>query len=76
MSLIDYLRQFFSDPHFRQSDGLAVDTDDYRKPDPLPPGTIAKMEGAQFLGLGTQEPQKVAKAATPKPNWPSPTSGR
>jgi len=56
---------FHSDPHFGKTDGLAVDTDDYRKPDPLPPGTVSRMEGAKFLGLGTQEPQKLARAAKP-----------
>ena len=43
-------------------DGLDIYIGDYNTPDPLPEGMLAKMVGAQFLGL-VKAPEDVAKSA-------------
>jgi hypothetical protein len=42
-------------------DGLDIYIGDYNTPDPLPAGMLAKMVGAQFLGL-VKAPEDVAQS--------------
>ena len=68
------VKKLFTDPHFNVMDGLDIYIGDYNTPDPLPPGMLQKMVGAQFLNLfppseeATSEPVKAVVApgdATP-----------
>ena len=45
------VKKLFADPHFNVMDGLDIYIGDYNTPDPMPPGMLEKMVGAQFLGL-------------------------
>lgn len=54
------LKKMFSDPHFNVMDGLDIYIDDYSKPDPLPPGMLARMVQSDMLKLF----QKTADDAT------------
>ena len=45
------VKKLFTDPHFNVMDGLDIYIGDYNTPDPLPPGMLQKMVGAQFLNL-------------------------
>jgi hypothetical protein len=55
------LKKLFADPHFNIMDGLDIYIGDYNTPDPLPEGMLAKMVGAQFLGL-VKAPEDVAQS--------------
>ena len=55
------VKKLFADPHFNIMDGLDIYIGDYNTPDPLPDGMLAKMVGAQFLGL-IKAPEDVAQS--------------
>ncbi len=55
------VKKLFADPHFNIMDGLDIYIGDYNTPDPLPEGMLAKMVGAQFLGL-VKAPEDVAQS--------------
>lgn len=55
------VKKLFADPHFNIMDGLDIYIGDYNTPDPLPDGMLAKMVGAQFLGL-VKAPEDVAQS--------------
>ncbi len=57
------MKKLFTDPHYNVMDGLDIYIGDYNTPDPLPAGMLAKMVGAQFLGLVTA-PEDVAQSDT------------
>ena len=63
------VKKLFTDPHFNVMDGLDIYIGDYNTPDPLPPGMLQKMVGAQFLNLfptsqdATSEPVKAVGVA-------------
>jgi len=57
------LKKLFTDPHYNVMDGLDIYIGDYNTPDPLPAGMLAKMVGAQFLGL-VKAPEEVAQSST------------
>ncbi|MEN9996152.1 MAG: hypothetical protein RL462_928 [Pseudomonadota bacterium] len=57
------VKKLFADPHFNIMDGLDIYIGDYNTPDPLPEGMLAKMVGAQFLGL-VKAPEDVAQSDT------------
>jgi hypothetical protein len=63
------VKKLFTDPHFNVMDGLDIYIGDYNTPDPLPPGMLQKMVGAQFLNLfpsssdTTADPAKAAAAS-------------
>ena len=56
------VKKLFTDPHFNVMDGLDIYIGDYNTPDPLPPGMLQKMVGAQFLNLFPP-----SQDATPEP---------
>ena len=56
------MKKLFTDPHYNVMDGLDIYIGDYNTPDPLPAGMLAKMVGAQFLGL-VKAPEDVAQSA-------------
>jgi hypothetical protein len=56
------MKKLFADPHYNIMDGLDIYIGDYNTPDPLPEGMLAKMVGAQFLGL-VKAPEDVAQSA-------------
>ncbi len=45
------MKKLFTDPHFNVMDGLDIYIGDYNTPDPLPPGMLEKMVGAELLNL-------------------------
>ena len=55
------VKKLFADPHFNIMDGLDIYIGDYNTPDPLPEGMLAKMVGAQFLGL-VKAPEDMAQS--------------
>lgn len=55
------MKKLFTDPHYNVMDGLDIYIGDYNTPDPMPAGMLAKMVGAQFLGL-VQAPEDVAQS--------------
>ena len=57
------MKKLFTDPHYNVMDGLDIYIGDYNTPDPLPAGMLAKMVGAQFLGL-VKAPEDVAQSGT------------
>jgi hypothetical protein len=57
------MKKLFTDPHYNVMDGLDIYIGDYNTPDPLPAGMLAKMVGAQFLGL-VKAPEDVAQSVT------------
>jgi hypothetical protein len=57
------MKKLFTDPHYNVMDGLDIYIGDYNTPDPLPAGMLAKMVGAQFLGL-VKAPEDVAQSDT------------
>jgi hypothetical protein len=57
------MKKLFTDPHYNVMDGLDIYIGDYNTPDPLPAGMLAKMVGAQFLGL-VKAPEDVAQSST------------
>jgi hypothetical protein len=57
------MKKLFTDPHYNVMDGLDIYIGDYNTPDPLPASMLAKMVGAQFLGL-VKAPQDVAQSDT------------
>ena len=65
------MKKLFSDPHYNVMDGLDTYIGDYNTPDPLPAGMLAKMVGAQFLGL-VKAPEDVAQSSTPDTDIPEP----
>ena len=58
------MKKLFTDPHYNVMDGLDIYIGDYNTPDPLPAGMLAKMVGAQFLGL-VKAPEDVAQSSSP-----------
>jgi hypothetical protein len=60
------MKKLFTDPHYNVMDGLDIYIGDYNTPDPLPAGMLAKMVGAQFLGL-VKAPEDVAQSNSPEP---------
>ena len=58
------MKKLFTDPHYNVMDGLDIYIGDYNTPDPLPSGMLAKMVGAQFLGL-VKAPEDVAQSSSP-----------
>lgn len=56
------MKKLLADPHYNIMDGLDIYIGDYNTPDPLPEGMLAKMVGAQFLGL-VKAPEDVAQSA-------------
>lgn len=56
------MKKLLADPHYNIMDGLDIYIGDYNTPDPLPEGMLAKMVGAQFLGL-VKAPEAVAQSA-------------
>jgi hypothetical protein len=65
------LKKLLADPHYNIIDGLDIDIGDYNTPDPLPEGMLAKMVGAQFLGL-VKAPEDVAQSAPSETQSPEP----
>lgn len=65
------MKKLFTDPHYNVMDGLDIYIGDYNTPDPLPAGMLAKMVGAQFLGL-VKAPEDVAKSSTSDSDTPKP----
>jgi hypothetical protein len=66
------MKKLFTDPHYNVMDGLDIYIGDYNTPDPMPAGMLAKMVGAQFLGL-VKAPEDVAQSnplETPIQNSP------
>ena len=61
------MKKLFTDPHYNVMDGLDIYIGDYNTPDPMPAGMLAKMVGAQFLGL-VKAPEDVAQSGTPDIN--------
>ena len=57
------MKKLFTDPHYNVMDGLDIYIGDYNTPDHLPAGMLAKMVGAQFLGL-VKAPEDVAQSST------------
>jgi hypothetical protein len=57
------MKKLFTDPHYNVMDGLDIYIGDYNTPDPLPASMLAKMVGAQFLGL-VKAPEDVAQSST------------
>ena len=55
------MKKLLADPHYNVMDGLDIYIGDYNTPDPLPEGMLAKMVGAQFLGL-VKAPEDVAQS--------------
>jgi hypothetical protein len=55
------MKKLFTDPHYNVKDGLDIYIGDYNTPDPMPAGMLAKMVGAQFLGL-VKAPEDVAQS--------------
>jgi hypothetical protein len=56
------MKKLLADPHYNIMDGLDIYIGDYNTPDPMPEGMLAKMVGAQFLGL-VKAPEDVAQSA-------------
>ena len=56
------MKKLLADPHYNIMDGLDIYIGDYNTPDPLPEGMLAKMVGAQFLGL-VKAPEDMAQSA-------------
>ena len=56
------MKKLLADPHYNIMDGLDIYIGDYNTPDPRPEGMLAKMVGAQFLGL-VKAPEDVAQSA-------------
>jgi hypothetical protein len=56
------MKKLFTDPHYNVMDGLDIYIGDYNTPDPLPASMLAKMVGAQFLGL-VKAPEDVAQSS-------------
>jgi len=56
------MKKLLADPHYNIMVGLDIYIGDYNTPDPLPEGMLAKMVGAQFLGL-VKSPEDVAQSA-------------
>ena len=65
------MKKLFTDPHYNVMDGLDIYIGDYNTPDPLPAGMLAKMVGAQFLGL-VKAPEDVAQSSTSDSDTPKP----
>lgn len=65
------MKKLFTDPHYNVMDGLDIYIGDYNTPDPLPAGMLAKMVGAQFLGL-VKAPEDVAQSTSPDTDIPNP----
>ncbi|PUE35217.1 DUF3306 domain-containing protein [Limnohabitans sp. Hippo4] len=65
------MKKLFTDPHYNVMDGLDIYIGDYNTPDPLPAGMLAKMVGAQFLGL-VKAPEDVAQSSTSDGDTPKP----
>ena len=57
------MKKLFTDPHYNVMDGLDIYIGDYNTPDPMPAGMLAKMVGAQFLGL-VKAPEDVAQSGS------------
>lgn len=55
------LKKMFTDPHFNVMDGLDIYIDDYSKPDPLPPGMLARMVQSDMLKLFRKSDDVVAQ---------------
>jgi hypothetical protein len=59
------MKKLFTDPHFNVMDGLDIYIGDYNTPDPLPPGMLEKMVGAELLNLfpakTTNAPSQMAE---------------
>lgn len=53
------MKKLFTDPHFNVMDGLDIYIGDYNTPDPLPPGMLEKMVGAELLNLFPKKPQDL-----------------
>ena len=53
------MKKMFRDPHFNVMDGLDIYIGDYNTPDPLPPGMLEKMVGAELLNLFPKKPQDL-----------------
>lgn len=58
------MKKLFADPHFNVMDGLDIYIGDYTQADPLPPGMLEKMVGAQFLKLVPPETPDKPDVAT------------
>lgn len=65
------MKKLFTDPHYNVMDGLDIYIGDYNTPDPLSAGMLAKMVGAQFLGL-VKAPEDVAQSSTSDSDTPKP----
>ena len=65
------MKKLLADPHYNIMDGLDIYIGDYNTPDPLPEGMLAKMVGAQFLGL-VKAPEVVAQSAPSETQSPEP----
>ncbi|WP_300553152.1 DUF3306 domain-containing protein [Limnohabitans sp. Rim8] len=59
------VKKLFTDPHFNVMDGLDIYIGDYNTPDPLPPGMLQKMVGAQFLNLFPSSSDATANSENP-----------
>ena len=66
------MKKLLADPHYNIMDGLDIYIGDYNTPDPLPEGMLAKMVGAQFLGL-VKAPEDVAQSAPTEAQSPEPS---
>lgn len=61
------MKKLFADPHFNVMDGLDIYIGDYTQADPLPPGMLQQMVGAELLGLVS--PSAAARPQeNPEPN--------
>ena len=65
------MKKLFTDPHYNVMDGLDIYIGAYNTPDPLLAGRLAKMVGAQFLGL-VKAPEDVAQSSTSDSDTPKP----
>jgi hypothetical protein len=65
------MKKLLADPHYNIMDGLDIYIGDYNTPDPLPEGMLAKMVGAQFLGL-VKAPEDVAQSGANTSDSPAP----
>jgi len=66
------MKKLLADPHYNIMDGLDIYIGDYNTPDPLPEGMLAKMVGAQFLGL-VKATEDVAQSAPSEAQFNEPT---
>ena len=72
------MKKLFTDPHFNVMDGLDIYIGDYTQADPLPPGMLEKMVGAELLNLFPKKPLEIpaetAEHSATEKAFPSPVA--